>query len=59
MDFKSGEVHVDAHAKQVRRYMNALAAFESTTPRGWILYLNPWRLVEVPANETPRIFEAD
>ena len=59
VDFKSGEVDVEKHAKQVRRYMNALADLESTTPRGWILYLDPWRLVEVPANAAPRIFEAD
>ena len=59
VDFKSGEVDVEKHAKQVRRYMNALADLESTAPRGWILYLDPWRLVEVPANAAPRIFEAD
>ena len=59
VDFKSGEVDVETHANQVRRYMDALADLEGATPSGWILYLNPWRLVEVPANAQPRIFEAD
>ena len=59
VDYKTGEVNVDAHAKQVRKYMRTLAALESTRPRGWILYLNPLRLVEVFPDETPRIFGAD
>ena len=59
VDYKTGEVHVDAHARQVRKYMRTLAALESTQPRGWILYLNPLRLVEVFPDETPRILEAD
>lgn len=59
LDFKSGEVDVEKHGAQVQRYVAALNALESTTSRGWILYLNPWRLVEVPTNVAPRIFEAD
>ena len=59
VDYKTGEVNVDAHADQVRKYMRTLAALESTHARGWILYLNPLRLVEVFPEETPRIFEAD
>ncbi len=57
VDFKSGDVNVEKHAKQVRRYMNALADLEVTTPRGWILYLNPWRLIEVPEKAAPRILD--
>ncbi len=59
VDFKSGEVDLEKHNKQVRRYVEALNALESTTSRGWILYLNPWRLEEVEANSAPRIFDAD
>ena len=59
VDYKTGEVNLDVHADQVRKYMRTLAALESTQPRGWILYLNPLRLVEVFPDETPRIFEAD
>ena len=59
VDFKTGAENVEKHASQVRRYMDALAALENTAPRGWILYLNPWRLVEVPVNAQPRIFEAN
>ena len=57
VDFKSGDVNVEKHTKQVRRYMNALADLEVTTPRGWILYLNPWRLIEVPEKAAPRILD--
>ena len=49
VDFKSGEENVEEHAAQVRRYMSALADMELKEPTGWILYLDPWRLVEVPA----------
>jgi ATP-dependent exoDNAse (exonuclease V) beta subunit len=59
LDFKSGEVDVEKHGTQVQRYVAALDALESTTSRGWILYLNPWRLVEVATNAAPRIFGAD
>jgi ATP-dependent exoDNAse (exonuclease V) beta subunit len=59
VDYKTGEVNLDVHANQVRKYMRTLAALESTQPRGWILYLNPLRLVEVFPEETPRIFGAD
>ena len=59
LDFKSGEVDVEKHGAQVQRYVAALDALESTTSRGWILYLNPWRLVEVETNAAPRIFGAD
>jgi len=57
IDFKTGAVDIETHSGQVRNYMSVLAALENTTPRGWILYLNPWRLVEVSASGAPRIFE--
>ena len=59
VDFKSGDVDLEKHGAQVQRYCDALNALESTTSKGWILYLNPWRLVEVDTNAAPRIFEAD
>jgi len=59
VDFKSGEENVPKHEKQVREYVDVLEAMEGVSARGWVLYLNPWRLVEVTANPTPRIFEAD
>lgn len=59
VDFKSGEEDLEKHGEQVRRYCTALDLMESTTSKGWILYLNPWRLVEVETNAAPRIFGAD
>ena len=59
VDYKTGDVDLDDHQDQVRRYMHALSAMEHTDVTGWILYLNPWRLVKVDSNGTPRIFEAD
>jgi ATP-dependent exoDNAse (exonuclease V) beta subunit len=59
VDFKSGEENVPKHEKQVREYVDVLEAMEGVSARGWVLYLNPWRLVEVTANHAPRIFEAD
>ena len=58
LDYKTGGEDVEAHARQVRKYMRTLEALESVQPRGWILYLNPLRLVEVFPEETARIFEA-
>ena len=58
LDYKTGGEDVEAHARQVRKYMRTLEALESVQPRGWILYLNPLRLVEVFPVETARIFEA-
>ena len=57
IDFKTGAVDIETHSSQVRDYMSVLATLENTKPRGWILYLNPWRLVEVSASGAPRIFE--
>ena len=57
IDFKTGAVDIETHSCQVSEYMSVLAALENTKPRGWILYLNPWRLVEVSASGAPRIFE--
>ena len=59
VDFKSGEENVEEHATQVRRYMAALADMELKEPTGWILYLDPWRLVEVTAQPQPRILDLD
>ena len=59
VDFKSGEENVEEHTTQVRRYMAALADMELKEPTGWILYLDPWRLVEVTGQPQPRIFDLD
>jgi len=62
IDYKTGSD--DAHQttknmSQVRRYMRALSQMEAAPVKGWLLHLNPWRLQEVAANDTPLIFEAD
>lgn len=57
VDFKSGEVSKSEHIQQVQGYMEVLSSLESEPVKGWILYLDPWRLLPVPQRQEPLIFD--
>ena len=57
IDFKSGEVSKSEHIQQVQGYMEVLSSLESEPVKGWILYLDPWRLLPVPQRQEPLIFD--
>ena len=57
IDFKSGEVSKSEHIQQVQGYMEVLSSLESGFVKGWILYLDPWRLLPVPQRQEPLIFD--
>ena len=59
IDFKSGEVSKSEHIQQVQGYMEVLSSLESGSVKGWILYLDPWRLLPVPQRQEPVIFGND
>ena len=56
VDFKSGGQDRAKHIAQVQSYMQVLAGLEQAPIRGWLLYLEPWSLEEVPAPSAPLIF---
>ena len=56
VDFKSGGQDRAKHIAQVQSYMQVLAGLEDAPIRGWLLYLEPWSLEEVPAPSAPLIF---
>ncbi len=59
VDFKTGAEDKEKDRLQVLGYMDVLASLESAPVKGWLLHLNPWRLVEIHREANPRIFEAD
>lgn len=56
VDFKSGGQDKPKHMAQVQSYMKVLAGLEDAPIRGWLLYLEPWSLEEVPSPLAPLIF---
>ena len=56
VDFKSGGQDKPKHVAQVQSYMQVLSGLEDAPIRGWLLYLEPWSLEEVPAPSAPLIF---
>ena len=59
VDFKTGAEDGEKDRLQVLGYMDVLASLESAPVKGWLLHLNPWRLVKIHREANPRIFEAD
>ena len=59
VDYKTGAKEREKDRHQVRQYVEVLKSLEGGTVRGWLLHLNPWKLLEVTGEDNPRIFEAD